>query len=114
MPTGSSQSSPVRVNHPKTEDRITESAEYFERHYGSRALVEPASAPWKALRARPEVALVLRNYRQAFLAKKQLDQGKAQDAYATARTAVTGRTATDAYPIWGLARAAVALRPSRE
>ncbi len=63
----------MRVNHPKTEDRITESAEYFERHYGSRALVEPTSTPWKALRARPEVALVLRNYRQAFLARKQLD-----------------------------------------
>ena len=84
--------STVSVNHPKTEDRITDTAEYFERHYGSRALVEPTSASWKALRARPEVALVLRNYKQAFLAKKLLDQGKNQDAYATARTAITGRT----------------------
>jgi tetratricopeptide (TPR) repeat protein len=85
-----------------------------ERHYSSRALVEPASASWKALRARPEVALVLRNYKQAFLAKKLLDQGKPQDAYATARTAITGRTATDAYPNWVLARAAFALGRSRE
>jgi beta-barrel assembly-enhancing protease len=106
--------SSVSVNHPKTEERITETAEYFERHYGSRALVEPGTGAWKALRARPEVALVLRNYKQAFLAKKQLDQGKAQDAYATARTAVTGRTATDAYPNWVLARAAFALGRSRE
>jgi len=104
----------VSVNHPKTEERITDTAEYFERHYGSRALVEPASAPWKALRARPEVALVLRNYRQAFLAKKLLDQGKYQEAYAAARTAITGRTATDAYPNWVLARAAFALGRSRE
>lgn len=106
--------SSVSVNHPKTEDRITDAAEYFERHYGARALVEPATASWKALQARPEVALVLRSYRQAFLAKKQLDQGKNQDAYATARTAVTGRTATDAYPNWVLARAAFALGRSRE
>jgi predicted Zn-dependent protease len=106
--------STVSVNHPKTEERITETAEYFERHYGGRALVEPGAGAWKALRARPEVALVLRNYKQAFLAKKQLDQGKAQDAYATARTAVTGRTATDAYPNWVLARAAFALGRSRE
>ena len=106
--------STVSVNHPKTEDRITETAEYFERHYGSRALAEPTSAGWKALRARPEVALVLRNYKQAFLAKKLLDQGKPQDAYATARTAITGRTATDAYPNWVLARAAFALGRSRE
>ena len=106
--------STVSMNHPKTEERITDSAEYFERHYGSRALVEPASASWKALRARPEVALVLRNYKQAFLAKKQLEAGRAQEAYATARTAVTGRTATDAYPNWVLARAAFALGRSRE
>ena len=106
--------SSVSVNHPKTEERITDAAEYFERHYGTRALVEPTSAPWKALRARPEVALVLRNYKQAFLAKKQLDDGKTQDAYATARTAITGRTATDAYPNWVLSRAAFALNRSRE
>ena len=106
--------SSVSVNHPKTEERITETAEYFERHYGSRALLEPASTPWKALRARPEVALVLRNYRQAFLAKKLLDQGKYQEAYTTARTAIAGRTATDAYPNWVLARAAFALGRSRE
>ena len=57
---------------------------------------------------------MLRNYKQAFLAKKLLDQGKPQDAYATARTAITGRTATDAYPNWVLARAAFALGRSRE
>jgi predicted Zn-dependent protease len=56
----------------------------------------------------------MRNYKQAFLAKKLLDQGRAQDAYATARTAVTGRTATDAYPNWVLARSAFALGRSRE
>jgi Zn-dependent protease with chaperone function len=106
--------STVSVNHPKTEDRITETAAYFERHYGSRALIEPTSASWKAVRTRSEVALVLRNYKQAFQAKKLLDQGKTQDAYATARTAVTGRTATDAYPNWVLARAAFALGRSRE
>lgn len=106
--------STVSVGHPKTEDRITDSAQYFERHYGGRELVEPKDAPWKALRARPEVALVMRGYRQAFLAKKLLDQGKAQDAYTTARTAAAGRTATDAYPNWVLARAAFALGRSRE
>ncbi|MGH7396648.1 MAG: M48 family metalloprotease, partial [Candidatus Rokuibacteriota bacterium] len=106
--------STVSVNHPKTEDRITEAAQYFERHYGSRALVEPRSAPWTTVRNRPEVALVMRNYKQAFLAKKLLDQGRAQDAYAAARTSITGPTATDAYPNWVLARSAFALGRSRE
>jgi Zn-dependent protease with chaperone function len=106
--------SSVSVTHPKTEDRITESARYFERHYGTRPLVEPRTAAWQAVRSRPEVAVVMRNYRQAFLAKRLLDQGRAQDAYATARTAASGRTATDAYPNWVLARSAFALGRSRE
>ena len=104
----------VSVNHPKTEDRITDTAQYFEHHYGSGELVEPESGPWKALRNRPEAAQVMRNYTQAFAARKLLDQGKAQEAYATARTAVTGRTATDAYPNWVLARSAFALGRQRE
>lgn len=104
----------ISVNHPKTEDRITDTAQYFERHYGSRNLVEPKSGPWTALKNRAEVAQVLRNYTQAFAARKLLDQGKAQEAYATARTAVTGPTATDAYPNWVLARSAFALGRQRE
>jgi predicted Zn-dependent protease len=56
----------------------------------------------------------MRNYRQAFQAKKLLEQGRPQDAYTTARSAVTGRTATDAYPNWVLARSAFALGRSRE
>lgn len=106
--------STVSVSHPKTEERITEAAQYFERHYGSRELVEARTAPWKAVRTRPEVAQVMQNYKQAFLAKRLLDQGKTQDAYATARTAASGRTAADAYPNWVLARAAFALGRSRE
>jgi predicted Zn-dependent protease len=106
--------SAVSVNHPKTEDRIKDTAQYFERHYGSRELVEPKSAPWTSLRNRPEVAQVMRNYKQAFAARKLLEQGKAQEAYATARTTVTGRTATDAYPNWVLANAAFALGRQRE
>lgn len=104
----------VSVNHPKTEDRISDAAQYLERHYGSRPLAEPRSAPWTAVRSRPEVALVMRNYRQAFQAKKLLEQGRPRDAYTTARSAVTGRTATDAYPNWVLARSAFALGRSRE
>ena len=106
--------SSVSVTHPKTEDRIGETARYFERHYGSRELVEPRATSWQAVRARPEVAQVMRNYKQAFLAKRLLDQGKAQEAYNTARTAASGRTATDAYPNWVLARSAFALGRSRE
>jgi len=106
--------STVSVNHPKTEERISDTAQYFERHYGSREMIEPQSGPWKALQSRPEVALVMRSYKQAFAAKKLLDQGKAQEAYSTARTAATGRTATDAYPNWVLARSAFALGRPRE
>jgi len=52
---------------------------------------------------------VIRNYEAAFRAKKALDAKKADDAYGPAKTAATGRTATDAYPNWVLARAAGSL-----
>jgi beta-barrel assembly-enhancing protease len=99
----------VSVNHPKTAERIADTAQYLERHYGSRELPDPKTGPWKAVMDRPDVAQIVRNYRQAFSAKRLLDQGKAQEAYAAARTAATGRTATDAYPNWILARSAAAL-----
>jgi hypothetical protein len=99
----------VSVNHPKTTERIEDTAQYLERHYGSRELPDPRTGPWKAVMDRPDVAQVVRNYKQAFSAKRLLDQGKAREAYAAARTAATGRTATDAYPNWILARSAAAL-----
>jgi Zn-dependent protease with chaperone function len=99
----------VSANHPKTAERIDTTAQYLDRHYGNRELPDPKTGPWKALMDRPDVAQVMRNYKQTFSAKRLLDQGKAQEAYAAARTAATGRTATDAYPNWILARSAAAL-----
>ena len=104
----------VSASHPKTSERIEETAQYLERHYGSRDLGAPKGAPWTALKSRPDVAQVMRNYKQAFSAKKLLDQGKAQEAYAAAKAAATERTATDAYPNWVLARSAAALGRQRE
>jgi beta-barrel assembly-enhancing protease len=75
----------VSVNHPKTSERIEDAAQYFERFYGTRPPVEPQAGPWKAVRARPEVAQVLASYKRAFQARRLLDQGKAQEAYTTAR-----------------------------
>ncbi len=106
--------SSVSVNHPKTEERITDTAQYYERHYGSRALAEPKTAPWKALRTRPEVAAVMKSYKQAFEAKKLLDQGKAQEANTLARAALATRPTTDAYPNWVLAKTSFALGRQRE
>ena len=99
----------VSTNHPKTSERIEETAQYFERFYGSRPPVEPQTAAWKAVRARPEVAQVFANYKRAFQARRLLDQGKSQEAYPAARASATGRTATDAYPNWVLAHAAAML-----
>ena len=104
----------VSAAHPKTEERIADTAQYFERYYGSRPLVEPNIEPWKAVKSRPEVAIVMRVYRQAFAAKKLLDAGKAQEANAMARAAVAGRVAPDAYPNWVLAHTAFALGRQRE
>jgi tetratricopeptide (TPR) repeat protein len=61
------------------------------------------------VRVRPEVAQVLANYKRAFQARRLLEQAKVQEAYTTARAAVAGRTATDAYPNWVLAHSAAAL-----
>jgi Zn-dependent protease with chaperone function len=99
----------VSANHPKTAERIEETAQYLDRHYGSRELPDPKTGPWKAVMDRPDIAQVVRNYKRTFSAKRLLDQGKAQEAYAAARAAATGRTATDAYPNWILARSAAAL-----
>ncbi len=99
----------VSVDHPKTAERIQDTAQYLERHYGNRELPDPKPGPWKAVMDRPDVAQVIKNYKQAFSARRLLDQGQAQEAYAAARTSATGRTATDAYPNWILARSAAAL-----
>lgn len=101
-------------NHPKTEERITETAEYLDRHYADLKPVEVQAAPWKAISSRKDVAQVLGNYRQAFLAMDRLTKGKAQEAYPIARNAATGNTATDAYPNWVLYRAAKLLGRQKE
>lgn len=106
--------SSVSAAHPKTEERISDIAQYFERYYGTRTLVEPKVEPWRAVQSRPDVAIVMRVYRQAFEAKKLLDAGKAKEANALARSAVAGRVAPDAYPNWVLARTAFALGRQRE
>jgi beta-barrel assembly-enhancing protease len=106
--------STVSMNHPKTEERISDTAQYYDRHYGSRELPEPKVAPWKALRARPEVAAAMKSYRQAFEAKKLLDQGKLPEANTMARAALATRPTTDAYPNWVFAKTAFALGRQRE
>ncbi|TMP96852.1 MAG: hypothetical protein E6L09_14375 [Verrucomicrobia bacterium] len=99
----------VSVKHPKTSERIDDTAQYFERHYGTRSAVEPQAGPWKAVRGRSEVAQVLENYKRAFAARRLLEQGKPQEAYGAAKAAAIGRTAADAYPNWVLAHSAASL-----
>jgi Zn-dependent protease with chaperone function len=106
--------STVSVNHPKTEERIADTAQYLEKFYGTRELAEPQAAPWKAIRARPEVAQVMRNYKTAFAARRLFEQGKMQEAYTMARTALNGRQLTEAYPNWVFADAAYATGRPRE
>jgi beta-barrel assembly-enhancing protease len=99
----------VAVNHPKTEERINDTAAYLERHYGTRNLPEPTVGPWKALVGRPDVKQVMTNYKLAFSAQATLENGKGQDAYATAKKAAAGPTLSDAYPNVILSRAAAAV-----
>jgi predicted Zn-dependent protease len=104
----------IAANHPKTEERINETAAYLERHYGNRTLAEPKAGPWKALTGRPDVRDVMGNYKLAFSAHAVLEKGNGREAYSTARKATTGPTATDAYPNVVLSRAAFALNNQRE
>jgi predicted Zn-dependent protease len=99
----------ISINHPKTDERIQQTASYLERHYGERKLAEPRSAPWKSLIARPGVREVMTNYRLAFSAHSMLEKGNKQEAYASARKAVSGATLGAAYPNVILARAARAV-----
>ena len=106
--------SAVSVSHPKTEERIEDTAEYLERHYANLTPAKLQTGPWKAVTGRPDVSQVLQHYQLAFGAKATLDKGKTQDAYASAKDAASGRTATDAYPNWVVYRAASALGRQRE
>src|SRR5262249_1819164 len=87
---------------------------YLERHYANLPPAKLQTAAWTAITGRPDVSEVLKHYQLAFKAKELLDSGKPQDAYATAKDAATGRTATDAYPNWVVYRAASALGRQRE
>jgi predicted Zn-dependent protease len=104
----------VSVSHPDTGQRIEDVAGYLDRHYGDRPLPASATASWNALRAAPDVRETMRNYDLAFSARKLLERRKPREAYAYAHSAVTGRTATHAYPNWILARTAVAIGRSDE
>jgi beta-barrel assembly-enhancing protease len=104
----------VSVSHPKTEDRITDTVEYLERHYEDLKPIETRLAPWKAITGRADVSQVLRHYRLAFSAKEKLDKSKPQEAYPVAKEAATGNTATHAYPNWVLYRSAKLMGRQKE
>jgi beta-barrel assembly-enhancing protease len=99
----------VSVNHPKTDDRIEQGAEYIERQYGNRDMAEPKTGPWRAVTGESDVVEVMKNYNLAFSARRQLDKRDIRQAYASATASASGRTATDSYPNWVLARSAAAL-----
>jgi Zn-dependent protease with chaperone function len=101
--------STVSVNHPKTEDRINDVAQYLDRHYGDKKLPDMHPAAWKDVVTRTDVADLIKNYDSAFQARKLLDGNKLLESFAEAKIAASGSTATDAYPNWILARAATSL-----
>jgi tetratricopeptide (TPR) repeat protein len=104
----------LSASHPKTGERMEDVAAYLDRHYAEGALPEPNVARWKSLAGRDEVAQVMRNYDVAFTARKMLEKQKIKEAYAFAKAAAAGRTATDAYPNWVLAKSAAALGRQKE
>jgi len=101
--------STASMNHPKTEDRINEAAQYLDRHYGDKKLPNMHPGAWKDVVARPDVVELIKNYDSAFQAKKLLDANKLIESFAEAKIAASGSTATDAYPNWVLSRAATSL-----
>jgi Zn-dependent protease with chaperone function len=104
----------VSVNHPKTEERITDTVEYLERHYQDLKPIETRVAPWKTVTGRADVSQVLRHYRLAFTAKEKLDKSNPKEAYPPAKEAASGNTATDAYPNWVFYRSAKLLGRQKE
>jgi len=101
-------------SHPATERRLTDVAGYLDRHYGELSLPEPKTGALIEMLKVPEVFEVTRNYDLAFSARKLLARGKASDAHTYARDAARGRTATDAYPNWILAKSASAVGRNSE
>ena len=104
----------LSASHPDTGQRLSDVASYLDRHYADGSLPSLQTAAWTEIRAVPEVREIARNYDLAFSARKLLDRGKSRDAYAYARDATTGRTATHAYPNWILAKAAVTVGRTSE
>ncbi|MGH9959461.1 MAG: tetratricopeptide repeat protein, partial [Pyrinomonadaceae bacterium] len=74
----------------------------------------PKAAPWDAVKAKPDVKEITKNYTSAFSARKLLDQKKPKEAYAQAKSAAIGRTVNDAYPNWVLAKSAMATGKQKE
>ena len=101
--------STASMNHPKTEDRINEAAQYLDRHYGDKKLPGMHPAAWKDVVTRPDVVELVKNYDSVFQAKKLLDANKLLESFAEAKIAASGSTANDAYPNWILSRAATSL-----
>jgi len=101
--------STASMNHPKTEDRINEAAQYLDRHYGDKKLPGMHPAAWKDVVTRPDVVELIKNYDSVFQAKKLLDANKPLESFAEAKIAASGSTANDAYPNWILSRAATSL-----
>jgi len=104
----------LAASHPDTAQRLSDVAGYLDRHYADTPLPALQTGAWTEVRGVPEVREVMRNYDLAFSARKLLGRGNARDAYAYARDAASGRTATHAYPNWMLAQAAVAVGRSSE
>ena len=101
--------STASMNHPKTDDRINEAAQYLDRHYGDKKLPGMHPAAWKDVVTRPDVVELVKNYDSVFQAKKLLDANKLLESFAEAKIAASGSTANDAYPNWILSRAAKSL-----
>jgi Zn-dependent protease with chaperone function len=104
----------VATQHPKTEERLEDIATYLDRHYAELKPVDAPVASWAGVKKDAASSEILRNYESAFFALAKLEQGETREAYAKATTATSGRTATDAYPNFVLARAAARLGRAQE
>lgn len=86
----------ITASHPDADERLSEVAEYRQRHYEDARAAPPGSKlldPAKQA-ARP----LLENYRAAAQARSLLLEKKNDEAYATAVRAIRPPTSTAAYP----------------
>lgn len=92
-------------NHPPTDARLEDLAQYHQKHYESIEITDADPGAWARFTARRSVADMISSYTSAFEAYDLIRRSEAAEAMNKARRAVSGEARRHAYPNWVASKA---------